>query len=339
MNPDRNDLLEHRRQAWNRYWRHGPLHSLATSFNGNYQGAIGQFWVQAFARLDAEQRVLDIATGNGAVPALLRTSMPELDVAIDAIDLAELSPSWIDMLEDTEKARTRFHANTRAEALPFEDASFDLATSQYGIEYSDHVRSLSELARVVRPGGHCAFVLHHARSHLAMMAEDEVTAAEVLLSSDGLLARAKALLPWLGLAAQGQVQRLRADSHANRDRSAFNAAANTLGELEDRLQNPALLQEARQFAFQLSDGVLKRQWSAEQAGVRLAQYRDDLEAARLRSQELRDHALDDAGIRRFGTTMEQAGFRDVQWSELVEGEHLLGWQLQASRQLTPAVAR
>ena len=59
-----------RRQAWSDYWRAGPLHSLAGSFQDNYEGPIRAFWEAALAGLTANDRVLDIGTGNGALPAL-----------------------------------------------------------------------------------------------------------------------------------------------------------------------------------------------------------------------------------------------------------------------------
>ncbi len=41
-----------------------------------------------------------------------------------------------------------------AEALPFEDASFDAVLSPFGVMFSpDRAKAASELARVRRPGG------------------------------------------------------------------------------------------------------------------------------------------------------------------------------------------
>jgi ubiquinone/menaquinone biosynthesis C-methylase UbiE len=44
-----------------------------------------------------------------------------------------------------------------AEALPFPDASFDAVVSQFGLMFfADRIRALSEMRRVLRPGGQMA---------------------------------------------------------------------------------------------------------------------------------------------------------------------------------------
>jgi demethylmenaquinone methyltransferase/2-methoxy-6-polyprenyl-1,4-benzoquinol methylase len=93
---------------------------------------------------DAE-RVLDVATGTGAV-ALELVKRGHTVVGIDQ------SPEMLGVaryrLRDVE-----FHEG-RAEALPFGDAEFDALTFTYLFRYVDDVPgTLRELARVVKPGG------------------------------------------------------------------------------------------------------------------------------------------------------------------------------------------
>jgi SAM-dependent methyltransferase len=58
-----------------------------------------------------------------------------------------------------------------AEALPFDDASFDAAISEYGASiWCDPYRWIPEAARVLRPGGQLVFLVN---SPLAMMCFDE----------------------------------------------------------------------------------------------------------------------------------------------------------------------
>jgi ubiquinone/menaquinone biosynthesis C-methylase UbiE len=47
-----------------------------------------------------------------------------------------------------------------AEAMPFEDASFDVVTSLNSLDHVDDLgRAISEIKRVVRPGGHVVLVV------------------------------------------------------------------------------------------------------------------------------------------------------------------------------------
>src|SRR3546814_1512716 len=90
---------------------------------------------------------------------------------IDAIDLAQVAPAWVSSQPAPCRQALHFHSGVSAEALPFDDNSFDLVTSQYGIEYCDDVRTTPEVARVLAPDGRVALLLHHADSRLARSEE------------------------------------------------------------------------------------------------------------------------------------------------------------------------
>jgi demethylmenaquinone methyltransferase/2-methoxy-6-polyprenyl-1,4-benzoquinol methylase len=100
-------------------------------------------------RVEAGPRdtVLDVATGTGAVARELIARTACTVVALDQ------SPEML------AEARRRIPAGVKlvegtAESLPFPDASFDALTFTYLLRYvSDPGATLSELARVVRPGG------------------------------------------------------------------------------------------------------------------------------------------------------------------------------------------
>ncbi|WP_350347597.1 class I SAM-dependent methyltransferase [Agromyces sp. G08B096] len=94
-------------------------------------------------------RLLDIAAGNGnaAIPAALRGA------TVVASDLApELFGAGRRLA--TEAGAELEWREADAEALPFEDASFDVVTSCVGVMFAPHhARAADELVRVVRPGG------------------------------------------------------------------------------------------------------------------------------------------------------------------------------------------
>jgi SAM-dependent methyltransferase len=95
------------------------------------------------------------------------------------------------------------------ERLPFPDASFGAAVSQFGFEYSQTPRSANEIARVLRPGAPLSFLVHHAQSpivraeHIHERALRAVTGDSVrslFLSGDAAALRQK-----LGLLARQHV--------------------------------------------------------------------------------------------------------------------------------------
>lgn len=99
----------------------------------------------------ADRRVLDVAAGTGAVTALLAARGHR----VTAVDQSE------QMLAAAARALRERGLSDRvdlvraeAEALPFDDASFDALTVTYLLRYvADPAAALAELARVVRPGG------------------------------------------------------------------------------------------------------------------------------------------------------------------------------------------
>ena len=72
------------------------------------------------------------------------------------------------------------HGN--AEAVPYPDASFDFAISEYGAcLWADPQRWVPEAARLLRPGGRLVFLVNSFLMMLCMPAEDDVAATDRLL--------------------------------------------------------------------------------------------------------------------------------------------------------------
>ena len=327
--PDPAPSHEHRRTAWSRYWKQDVLHSLPGSFDGNYAGEIGRFWRRQFAPLDASHRVLDIATGNGAIPQLVCQACSSDMPRVDAIDLAEVMPDWVASQPLQCRAALHFHAGASAEALPFADASFELATSQYGIEYCDAARAAAELVRVLKPGGRVALLLHHRGSRLAEVAREELRLADWLLRDQGFLDRLDAIVPWIAQAGspEGREQ-LRADAAANRARDDFNHAMQALSGEAAASPFPDLLEEARAFSAQAL-GALRGAPPA-QVLSHCRDYREALRDARLRYAELCECAMDDDMMEAFAGRLAAHGLADIACAPIHhENGLLMGWTLTA----------
>lgn len=98
------------------------------------------------------ERVLDVATGNGNA-ALAAARRFARTTGVDYV------PALLD--KAAQRARAEGLAleliEADAEALPFDDASFDVVMSTFGVMFApDHAKAAAELVRVCRPGGRIA---------------------------------------------------------------------------------------------------------------------------------------------------------------------------------------
>lgn len=306
-----------RRQAWGDYWSSGRLHSCADGSGRNYDGAIGAFWHERFADVRAGDRLLDLATGNGALPQLVR-QLRGGSVIVDAVDLAPVAPQWLDA--DVSES-IRFHPGVRMEALPFPSESFDHVVSQFGLEYADPNRAITECVRVARPGAHFAFVMHHADSVLVNVGREELAHHALLEAPDGLLAAARDVVPWIARIKSGVAQVQAQD--AVRARTRYNRAMQALAAGIAVSSAPDLLIEARDRVHRL---VAATGADEVPVVVQLQAYGAALEGARLRTAEMVSHALDDARMEAF-TRIFEASRMDVSMTRAVlrQSEGIVGW--------------
>jgi demethylmenaquinone methyltransferase/2-methoxy-6-polyprenyl-1,4-benzoquinol methylase len=120
-------------------------------------GGVDRRWrrktVAALKLGEGPARVLDVATGTADLAISIARKHPRTHVV-------GLDPST-EMLAVGRRKVSRKHLSDRvelvvgdAQALGFDDASFDGATIAFGIRnVPDRARGLAEMARVVRPGG------------------------------------------------------------------------------------------------------------------------------------------------------------------------------------------
>lgn len=315
-----------RQSIWTAYWNSGALHSLPGSFQHNYTGGIHDFWLRTFLPLDNTHHVLDIGTGNGALPALLcklkQTSMP----AVDAIDIATITPEWLGAEPQHCQERVRFHSETSIEQLPFAAASFDLIVSQYGFEYTQRERAIGEMARTLAPHGTVALVMHHADSHLIRVAKEELSLTKWLLSGNHrLLNTAASIFPYIHMAANGQHLQLASDPAATSCRHAFNTAMRELAEYAGTSPFPDVLLETRQTIAGLIDGLSRHGLSIEQAHSLLDAFSAQLQAAAFRHSELCRYALNQEDMQALSELMNARNLLPLKIDTLHHDSHLVGW--------------
>lgn len=315
-----------RGDTWSRYWSHGATHSFAGSYGSRYGGALARFWATAFGALPDGARVLDIATGNGALPQLLLDA-GNPGVSCDAVDLARIAPQWLDALAPQQRERIRFHGATAAEALPFEDASFDMVVSQYGLEYTDLARTVPELLRVLAPGGKVRLLTHHAGSRPVRLAHAELAHLAWLGEPQGLLDTGEAMIePMARAATDAGRASLASDANANALRARFNALQAAVEQRAEGDDCPDVLMEVRQaigaiFGMAMGQGV-------DAARRAMQDLRQGLEDSALRLRELCDYALDEPRARALAAALGGAA---AVLEPVMEEEMLMGWTISVDR--------
>lgn len=124
----------------------------AAIYDGVWRGYIDRTLgvLEAWAALRPGERVLDVGCGTGAFEARIAASGAGNElVGID------LSAQMLDRARDKLAGRPQAtFQRADAHALPFDDDRFDVAVSASAFHYfADPGQVLTEIARVVRPGG------------------------------------------------------------------------------------------------------------------------------------------------------------------------------------------
>jgi SAM-dependent methyltransferase len=110
------------------------------------------------------RRVLDVGCGAGQELLPFVAEGRATGVGVDIA--AEVGRTGRELFSrQAPQARVSF-AQATAEALPFLPESFDVVVCRVALPYMDNARALSEMARVLRPGGAFLLKIHHARFYL-----------------------------------------------------------------------------------------------------------------------------------------------------------------------------
>jgi demethylmenaquinone methyltransferase/2-methoxy-6-polyprenyl-1,4-benzoquinol methylase len=131
-------------------------------------GGVDYWWRQRLVRAvhDAHPaRILDLATGSGDVAFALADGLPRT-VAITGMDFCQ--PMLDEALRKRNASRRwsgiEFHQGDGM-ALPLPDQAFDAVTISFGLRnMADRHKSLTEMRRVLRPGG-TLFVLEFSQPY------------------------------------------------------------------------------------------------------------------------------------------------------------------------------
>jgi len=143
--------------SWDTYW-HGTGDVGAYSSGGVRHPAILAFWDKFFTGVKkdySKPKIIDIASGNGAVVERALATFGEEQPDFTCLDVSDAAIANI---------RERFPQVdgiiTDARNIPLDSGSFDITTSQFGVEYAG-LEAINEAARLPASGGRLALLLHN----------------------------------------------------------------------------------------------------------------------------------------------------------------------------------
>jgi ubiquinone/menaquinone biosynthesis C-methylase UbiE len=303
---------------WESYYRGGAIAACPTGPDGNYTLELRDIWTAFFTVLADGARVLDIGTGNGAIPLIARQTAKNLgrSYEIHGADLARINPVRDVAGGARLFAGITFHPGVAAEDLPFEDASFAAVSGQSALEYTDVPRSLAQIERVSAPGAAGQFLMHHASSILIERARASLRHADLVLNDTKVYRKVRRFLEaekrspagarraWDELAAA--MATLRETALLERDRRVIDVTLDAI---------PKLLDQRRS----LTPAALEREIDSVE---------NDLRYAGRRQNDLIAVALTDAGMAECAERARAQGFVDVCYRPVNHAQHaLVGWQL------------
>ncbi len=321
---------------WDIYWAHGFVTSCALAFSANYEGRMRAVWEEFFAELEPGARILDICTGNGAI-ALIANQVSRAGgkgFEIHGIDRARIDPAATLGIDRELLAGIHFHAGQAAERTAFADEYFDAVTGQYALEYTDVPATLLEIARLLRLGGQCRFVMHHAGSIVLETGHEELGHARLLFEETALFERCRELMRCMAHSRTPDERRaLAQDADAEEKRQRLNAAAADVSAAIERSAHPEMLRTAL--------GHLSRAWQAlheggvEPATALLDEAEREIRANEARLRDLEKAAFDAGRIETLVSHLRRAGLSCTAAAlhhEAVEGvRHLVGWLITGQR--------
>ena len=161
---------------WSAFWQEFCLQNVPHErchIPGDGQYVVDQHWAHFANILPRGAQVIDLGCGAGIVGRTLLNRRSDLRVT--GVDFADVPTPVVEHLTILPRVRM--------EALPFGDRCFDAAISLFGIEYGNIDQTARELGRVLKPGAHFSFLVHHLDSEIVHEGATRRSALQQLLSA------------------------------------------------------------------------------------------------------------------------------------------------------------
>ncbi len=320
---------------WSNYWQQGLLTTFSMGkFQAGYDGPVAVFWHSVFDPLPEDAALVDLATGNGAIPLLAVRRARELGrrwriIGIDYADI-RLPQSG----EDIERVRqdmaeVRLIPRTPMEATGLDDGSVDLVTSHFGLEYGDLDQALAEIARILARPGRLALIMHHPDSAVVRQARHDFQVTRWCLEEERFDRKVAELARITASASTPeQRRRLKYNPEAERWRRQVNRS---IDRLTRRLQGQDPTQMLKITQTFLSIFSELKDHSREDKLRFIADFSEAMSAYGARMESMARATLDEQQFTDFLAMLERQGFGAVK-SEVIRYDNgdLIGRTVTAS---------
>jgi ubiquinone/menaquinone biosynthesis C-methylase UbiE len=311
-------------KQWETYYRGGALATGPTGADGSYDLEVRQAWVEFFSTLRDGARLLDVGTGNGVVALIASDTSKSLGRSwrIDATDLALINPQR-DVLGGGQRlAGITFHGGVATERLPFDAESFDAVSGHYALEYADVPAALTEIFRVLKPGGDVQFILHNSESVLIRNARWSLQEADFLFKETKVFRRLHHLLT-LENASRDVILRATAEVRL------------AIQSLKDALQRAQQVGAGHVLSVALDATqklLVARKENAPSVGQEIDKVESDIRDSARRLNDLVASARSEEDMQQIEKDATAAGFTQIERvPQFYSGTHLIGWQLLLHR--------
>ena len=317
--------------AWDRFWHFDRVASCCDEEGrSNYDPRIADGWRNWFASLPDKTRILDLCTGNGAIPLLALEVSEDRNkrFAITGVDRAAIDPAHFAVTRRDRLRKIDFREHVEAEQLPFADHSFDAVISQYGIEYSDLTRSLPETVRVLAAGGGLRFCMHAAEGTVVQSTRAQLADADFVLDEIALPARTEEA--FIAILAVERTAAPSDDAKAAADR-AFAAFGDALAATARRIPKAADQKMLHTIGSVIAHAFENRgHFDLQVLLDKAAEMRDEVEAHRIRQRALVDAAITRERLAMISSQLESLGLSKVDTSEIRPAQdRFLGYVVSA----------
>jgi len=282
-------------RSWETYWN-GTAQAGAYGVGGVSHPAIHEFWDKFFATLKHRKdplSLLDIASGNGAVIECALAVTSDKPMAISCVDI---SPASISNIRDRFPDVRGVVCDARQ--IPMESGSFDVITSQFGVEYAG-LEAISEAARLLTEGGEMALLLHHRYGviHLECAASLDATSR---VRESGFIPLAIEMFK-SGFAAVRGADRAPYDSAASQLAPAVKTLEDILAEHGEHVAGDTV---ARLYRDVVGIHAKMQRFDPDEVLEWLGRMNDELEAYVARMSSMMESSIDDTGLKKICADLE-----------------------------------